>query len=71
LCGYFATKSSGIHVIDESALAVDLDDRQPLPILRLEPRIPVDVDLLDSKSASFRTCSRIARARSQRWQPSA
>jgi hypothetical protein len=53
LCGYFATKSSGIHVIDESALAVDLDDRQPLPILRLEPRIPVDVDLLELEVGLF------------------
>jgi hypothetical protein len=46
LCGYFATKSIWIHVIDESALAVDLDDRQQFPIARLEVRIAVDLDFL-------------------------
>jgi hypothetical protein len=53
LCGYFATKSIWIHVIDESTLAVDLDDRQPLAILRLEPRIPADVDLLEFEVCFF------------------
>jgi hypothetical protein len=47
LCGYFATKSIWIHVVDESALSVDLHNRQPLAIPRLEPRIPADVDLLE------------------------
>jgi hypothetical protein len=47
LCGYFATKSTGIHVIDESALAVDLHDREPLAIPRLEPRIPADVNVIE------------------------
>jgi hypothetical protein len=47
LCGYFAAKRIWIHVIDESALAVDLDDGEPLAILRLEPRIPADVDFIE------------------------
>jgi hypothetical protein len=34
-----------MHVIDESPPAVDLDDRDPLPVLRLEPGIAVDRDL--------------------------
>jgi hypothetical protein len=53
LCGYFATKSIGIHVIDESALAVDLHNRQPLAILRLEPRVPADVDLVEIEVGLF------------------
>jgi hypothetical protein len=47
LCGNFATKSIWIHVIDKCALAVDLHNRKPLAILRLEPRIAADVDLLE------------------------
>jgi hypothetical protein len=53
LCGYFATKSIGIDVIDESALAVDLHDRQPLAILRLELRISADVDLVELEVGLF------------------
>jgi hypothetical protein len=53
LCGYFATKSSWIHVIDESALAVDLHNRQPLAILRLQPRIPADIDLVEVEVGFF------------------
>jgi hypothetical protein len=53
LCGYFAPKSIWIHVIDESALAVDLHNRQPLAILRLEPRIPADVDLVELEVGLF------------------
>jgi hypothetical protein len=34
-----------VHVVDEAAPAVDLDDRDPLPVLRLEPGIAVDRDL--------------------------
>jgi hypothetical protein len=47
LCGYFATKSIWIHVIDESPLAVDLHNRKPLAILSLEPWIPADVDPIE------------------------
>jgi hypothetical protein len=46
LCGYFATKRIWIHVIDESALAVDLHDREPLAVARLQLGIAVDFDLL-------------------------
>jgi hypothetical protein len=45
LCGQFAPQSGRIDVVDEGALAVDLDDRQPFPILRLELQIAVDLDL--------------------------
>ena len=53
MCGYFATKSIWIHVIDESALAVDLHNRQPLAVPRLEPRIPADVDFLELEVGLF------------------
>jgi hypothetical protein len=46
LCGYFAPKSIWVHVVDESALAVDLYDRDPLPVARLERGIAVDLDFL-------------------------
>jgi hypothetical protein len=42
-----ATQAVGVHVVDERPLAVDLDDRQPLPIPSLEFRIPADVDFLE------------------------
>ena len=47
LCAHFATECICIDVIDEGALAVDLDDRQPLPESRLEVGIAADVDLLE------------------------
>jgi hypothetical protein len=47
LCGYFAAKSSWIHVIDESPLAVDLHDWEPLAIASLELGIASNVDLLE------------------------
>ena len=53
MCGYFAPKSIWIHVIDESPLAIDLHNRQPLAILRLEPRIPADVDLMEFEVGLF------------------
>jgi hypothetical protein len=46
LCGYFAPKGIPVDVVDERALAVDLHDRQPLPVPGLELRIAADVDLL-------------------------
>jgi hypothetical protein len=36
-----------IHEVREGPLAVDLDDRQPLPVAILELRVPRDVDLLE------------------------
>ena len=53
MCGYFAPKSIWIHVIDESPLAIDLHNRQPLAILRLEARIPADVDLVELEVGLF------------------
>ena len=35
----------GLHVVRETAPAVDLDHRQPLPVLGLEGRVAADVDL--------------------------
>jgi hypothetical protein len=34
-----------VHVVDETAPAVDLDDRDPLAVRGLELRVPVDYDL--------------------------
>jgi hypothetical protein len=34
-------------VVDEGPLAVDLDDREPLPVGGLERRVAGDVDLLE------------------------
>jgi hypothetical protein len=34
-----------MDVVDETPAAVDLDDRDPLPVRRLEPGIAVDRDL--------------------------
>ena len=53
MCGYFAPKSIWIHVIDESPLAIDLHNRQPLAILRLEARIPADVDFVELEVSLF------------------
>jgi hypothetical protein len=45
LCGQFATQRGDRDAVDESALAVDLDNGQPLAVGRLEPGIAGDVDL--------------------------
>jgi len=34
-----------MDVVDEAPLAIDLDDRDPLAVLRLELRVAVDRDL--------------------------
>jgi hypothetical protein len=36
-----------VHVVDEAPLPVDLDDRDPLPVLGLEGRVAVDRDLAE------------------------
>jgi hypothetical protein len=41
---------SELDVVREAPPAVDLDHRQPLPIGRLERRIPADVDLAQLES---------------------
>jgi hypothetical protein len=42
-----ATQRVRVDVVDEGALAVDLDDRKPLPKTSLELRLARDVDLLE------------------------
>jgi hypothetical protein len=46
LCGDFPPESSGVDVVHEGPLPVDLHDRQPLPVSGLEPRISADVDFI-------------------------
>jgi hypothetical protein len=45
LCRQLATKRLRLDVVRESLDAVDLHDRDQLPIARLQLRIPGDVDL--------------------------
>jgi hypothetical protein len=48
LCGGQATAERRLgDVVDERLLAVDLDDRQPLAVPRLELQVAGDVDLLE------------------------
>jgi hypothetical protein len=42
-----ATERVGRDVVDEGALAIDLDDGQPLAVARLEFLVAADVDLLE------------------------
>jgi hypothetical protein len=44
LCNRFP-QGLGLDVVREAAPAVDLDDRQPLPVLGLERRVAGDVHL--------------------------
>jgi hypothetical protein len=46
LCAHLATKRTLIQVVDERALTVDLDHRQPLAMTCFEDGIAPDVDLL-------------------------
>jgi hypothetical protein len=41
------TERPGLDEVGERALAVDLDDRKPLPVAGLEVRVAADVDLLE------------------------
>src|SRR2546423_11011530 len=45
LCSEAAPEALGLDVVDERALAVDLDDREELAVPGLEVVIPRDVDL--------------------------
>jgi hypothetical protein len=45
LCGHLAAQGGRVDVVDEGALAVDLDDGQPFAVPRLELGIAADVDL--------------------------
>jgi hypothetical protein len=47
LCRQLAPKRTRVDVVDERPLAVDLHDRKPLAVLRLEPLVAGDVDLLE------------------------
>jgi hypothetical protein len=46
-------KGGRIDEVDECALPADFDDRQPLPVPRLEVGVAVDLDLLEPFSAKF------------------
>jgi hypothetical protein len=47
LCRHFAAKRRRVDVVDERALALDLDHRQPLAVPGFELRVAADVDLLE------------------------
>jgi hypothetical protein len=47
LCGHFSAERLPIDVVDEGALAVDLHDRQPLAVSRLQLGVAADVDLVE------------------------
>jgi hypothetical protein len=51
LCPYFAPKRTSVDVVDERALAPDLDHREPLAVARLQPGVAGDVDLLELEGA--------------------
>jgi hypothetical protein len=45
-----------LYVVCEAPFAVDLDDRQPLPVGRLEGGIPGDVDLAQLEAELVTQC---------------
>ena len=47
MCLHFATKSTSVDVVDEGALAPDLDHREPLAVARLELGVAGDVHLVE------------------------
>ena len=55
MCGEAAPKALGLDVVDERALAVDLDDRDPLAVRGLQLGVAVDRDLLQLE-AEFVAC---------------
>ena len=48
-----AAQRFGLHEIDERLFPVDLDDRDQLPVARLQLRITVDRDLLELEPEFF------------------
>jgi hypothetical protein len=48
-----------VDVVDERPLAVDLEDRQPLPVARLEGLVARDVHrvVFEAKTIELRTCT--------------
>ncbi len=61
----------GLHVVGEAPPAVDLDDRQPLPVFGLEGGVAGDVDLAQVEAELLAELATTPRAFSQRWQPAA
>ncbi len=49
-----AAQRVGMHVVDEAPPPVDLDDRDPLAVLRLEPGSPSIATSRNSKPSSSR-----------------
>ncbi len=47
MCAQAAQERGRVEVVDEGPLAVDLDDRQPLPVAGLELGVAADVDLFE------------------------
>ena len=61
-----------MHVVREAPRAVDLDDGNPLAVLRLELGIAVDRHLAQLEAELVaRRLNTTRRAASQRWQPAA
>ena len=51
MCVQLAKERSPVEVVHEGPLAVDLDDRKPLAVPRLELRVAADVDRLELERA--------------------
>ena len=51
MCRHFSYKGGRVDEVDEGPLAVDLDHREPLPVLRLEVRVAADIDLVERLAA--------------------
>jgi hypothetical protein len=47
LCAHLAAQCVRVDVVDERALAVDLDHRQPITVAGFELGVASDVDLLE------------------------
>ena len=60
-----------VDVVHEAPPAVDLDDRDPLAVLRLELGVAVDQDLAQLEAELVPCRGTTRRAASQRWQPAA
>ena len=58
-------------MVGEAAPPVDLDDGDPLAVLRLELGDAVDLDLAQLEAELVRAADTTRRAASQRWQPAA
>jgi hypothetical protein len=60
LCGpQTPAKRLVVDVVREHALAVDLDNRQELPVPRLELRVAVDRDLLELECKLVAECTQV------------